>query len=1053
MRSRIGTLCLLLVTVVVGLATAHSYFHGQPDTPNCAMSYSRPRYIEQTEFGRSWTRYSAKYKLYLYREGGFDVHNQPFRIPVLFVPGNAGSHKQVRSIAAASSSAFVKLVGKSPELVDEGCVGYDFFTVGLNEELTALHGYSILEQADFVNDAIRYILSLYPKTRSKNRLSSGPGTFALPTSVVVVGHSMGGVVARTAFTLPNHIVGSIQAIFTLSTPHNNPTASLERHVEDVYSRINQFWRHGFRNGTLDDVSLVSIAGGNLDSMINSDYAYVGDLAPPRNALSVLSSGINDVWLSLDHQSILWCAQMASKFSAMMVRIMDARQPTQLVPLDQRMAIMRQQLYPSIDNSVSEPVPSRPMHSDNYRYVRLADNDVVKLHPVDMRALADNSQTRPRKVRALHLLALHKEGSYKDQVVQILYDPQLFAEQPFDASLTNVQLALLGCNRTSTHDVADADVDVSCTTLSIPKVTKLPLKPEGDDPKMPVHSLHYVEYPAADFEQYEYVGIEIPTNAGVQGFMQASLIDQPQAVEKSAGNMQLLVQPATIVVPDSGKELGVRSRIKLVVPEDPFIVYRAQLTMRRNPAANALSPAARFGPVVRQSDGRRYESKFWYDKRSLDLAMHGRGAYLPSDSAVELGDETGGTWDGLYIDVWADAGYYAGLELTLHINWYSSLNRMVKRYDMALLAMSFVWASLVLLHQLRAWNSGNRFPGPLQAIERLVRNGTLAVLVVAAGATPVVQGLVAHVMRNTWSAATLVWWSNLFLGVRGGSMATVAVPALLVVVALGFVLCQAMVLTAVCALASWIGAHVTTVDAKTASVPGRALAATIAFVVFVSTFVPYQFAFLVIYLAQLITVVRTQIVARTQGTVDLAQYQFGLLLFWTSSLPYCAPELLVWVRNLSVLWFDDAPADHNLVSMVGYFALRMLASYNTIPRLQGSGVRTTRLRTVTYVCFAGAIASAWVLCMRRPYILYSVNNAVSAWLALVQFADSPLRLIQSADGVLRSTQSAGGVLRSTQSADVPLQPIRSTGRNRESAGTSPDLGRNANSDEAVSRKQR
>ncbi|KAJ1837800.1 GPI inositol deacylase, partial [Coemansia sp. RSA 2708] len=97
--AHISLLCLLLVTAAVGLLTTHSYFNGQADVANCAMSYSRPRYIEQTEFGRSWTRYSAKYKLYLYREGGFDVHNQAFRIPVLFVPGNAGSHKQVRSIA------------------------------------------------------------------------------------------------------------------------------------------------------------------------------------------------------------------------------------------------------------------------------------------------------------------------------------------------------------------------------------------------------------------------------------------------------------------------------------------------------------------------------------------------------------------------------------------------------------------------------------------------------------------------------------------------------------------------------------------------------------------------------------------------------------------------------------------------------------------------------------------------------------------------------------------------------------------------------------------
>ncbi|KAJ2702437.1 GPI inositol deacylase, partial [Coemansia spiralis] len=132
-----GTLLVLLVSIAFGALAARSYFTNQVDVPSCAMSYSRPQYLEQTEFGRDWTRYSAKYRLYLYREGGFDQHIEPSRVPVLFVPGNAGSHKQVRSIAAATSSALVDLVGKDTAAAAErGQIGYDFFTLGLNEELT-----------------------------------------------------------------------------------------------------------------------------------------------------------------------------------------------------------------------------------------------------------------------------------------------------------------------------------------------------------------------------------------------------------------------------------------------------------------------------------------------------------------------------------------------------------------------------------------------------------------------------------------------------------------------------------------------------------------------------------------------------------------------------------------------------------------------------------------------------------------------------------------------------------------------------------------------------
>ncbi|KAJ2524336.1 GPI inositol deacylase [Coemansia sp. RSA 2049] len=902
-----GVLCVMLVSVIVGLLAALSYFNNQPDMPGCAMSYSRPRYIEQAEFSRSWTRYSIKYKLYLYREGGYDAIDDPFRIPVLFVPGNAGSHKQVRSMASSSASAFVELIGEDPSAVDRGQIGYDFFTVGLNEEFTALHGYSILEQAEFVNDAIRYILSLYPKTRTVHRLSNKDTAFALPTSVIVVGHSMGGVVARTAFTLSNYVNDSIQAIFTLSTPHNNPTASLEQYVEDTYSNVNAFWRNGFNNGSLDHVSLVSIAGGNLDSMINSDYTYVGDIAPPKNSLSIMSSGINDVWLSLDHQNILWCAQMAKKFSRVMLQIMDARQPSQLLSLESRMNLMRRELYSGTeaDGFVENErtVLPKDVLSSDYQYVNVYDSGTIKLTLADMRELIPKSKKSIIKPKALHLL--------------------------------------------------------------------------------------------------------------------------------------------------------------------PFVDKKSKA-------------------VVLQSDGRHYESKFWYDQSVFDIAIHGRGTYFQTGHLTTTSKDSprlAGSWDGLYIDLFADTDYYSGFDISLRINWYSSLNRMIKRYDMALLALSFIWACLVLVHQLHSWNSqmqlrfesqgsvgGSgiavaRFPGCLATIEHLIRNGTLVIVLVISALTPIVQELVSYAMEGSWSSATLASWNNLFMGVRGSGWTLCLPPMLLVLVSLGFIILEAIVLTIVCGLASWVVAMVASVlgegnplvvaaeasvlentkdrgryvSSDNASVYVRPAIIAVVFVFLVSAVLPYQFAFLVIYLAQTITTVRTmtysQIMAsgaarqqdskvahaslterhsqedrrvtkRTAAMIlkDRSAYQLALLLFWTSSLPYCVPELLVWVRNISVLWFEDAPSDHNLANMAGYFALRTLATYHIVPRLGSvSEHRSSRLgwrivrglRIATFGIFACSVIYAWLFSIRRPYTLYNIGNIISAWLSIVQFANYPLRLVSAA----------------------------------------------------------
>ncbi|KAJ2725184.1 GPI inositol deacylase [Coemansia sp. Benny D115] len=807
-RQHVFLIGAFVVSALLASLTAYSYFNGQPDTPNCAMSYSRPRFLEQTSFGKSWTRFSTKYKLYLYREGGFDVYDEPYRIPVLFVPGNAGSPKQVRSIASATTTAFIEMVGRDKKVLGQGKIGYDFFSVGLNEEFTALHGYSIMEQAEFINDAIRYILSQYPRTRKRHDLGV-PGA-ALPQSVVVVGHSMGGVVARTAFTLPNHIVGSVQAIFTLATPHSNPTASLEYYVDKVYGEINRFWRHGFHNGTLDNVSLVSIAGGNLDSMINSDYTFVGNLAPSKNSLSILSSGIEDVWLSLDHQSILWCRQMARKFAAMLVGIMDVRRPSQLLPLDVRMGYMRDTLYSALDRGAADTmgVSRRIVNGTGFGFMKVHDEGAVRVLMPDKNA--DSAK------KSLHLVSLDRMAiDGPESVLQVIsYAKKPRSQQDIgEGTASKLVFNIYGCTNPNsesdgTTSASEGLSKISCEYIHpLTAPAKLPLKAPDLDPERPVPLLEYFEVPLGhilETQKLNYIGVELPAEqAKHTGFLYVNVATKSDPIVHSPGILHLLLGSYTIGVPGSAKDttLSTRTRIKLDVPENPFFVFRAKITMNRR-RLQTTSGKPKFSTIIRQSDGRReFESKFWYDTQELDLAIHGRGAYLPSDDLANAAKEndldTENLWDGIYIDLWADREYYSGASIKLSINWYSSLNRMVKRYDMALLALSFVWACLVVLHQLRVWNAEkvtvdkSVFPSCLASIEHLVRHGTLATLMVVAVATPVVQLTVGYLMQDLWSPKTLAAWNNLFMGVQGTGLMVCVVPALMVIVSLGFVTFEAL----------------------------------------------------------------------------------------------------------------------------------------------------------------------------------------------------------------------------------------------------------------------
>lgn len=190
---------------------------------SCRMSYTSPSYLLLHNFSREYTRLGGgPWGLYLYREGGWDEN--PIKIgsdgqerlnligtPVVFVPGNAGSFRQVRSLAGTASRLWWELPGvkkkTSTSNKELGRRSLDFFTIDYNDDFSAFHGQTLLDQSEYLADCIRYILSLYHQERE------GPGR-SDPTSVIVVAHSMGGIVARAAFLHPNYQAGSISTLIT-----------------------------------------------------------------------------------------------------------------------------------------------------------------------------------------------------------------------------------------------------------------------------------------------------------------------------------------------------------------------------------------------------------------------------------------------------------------------------------------------------------------------------------------------------------------------------------------------------------------------------------------------------------------------------------------------------------------------------------------------------------------------------------------------------------------------------------------------------------------------
>ncbi|KAK7502003.1 hypothetical protein BaRGS_00006755 [Batillaria attramentaria] len=250
------------------------------------------------------------YSLHVYGEGEYahELSKKKFSgIPVLFIPGNAGSHKQVRSLGSVSLRMTRKL-GLN--------FHFNYFVVNLNEEFAALYGAVLQRQTEFVHACVKKILSLYKSSKNP------------PSSVILIGHSMGGMLARALFTLPHFDPQTVHTIITQATPHQAPVATVDSVIDRFYQRVNDNWYHN-SNTTLAHVTMVSTGGGYRDFQVRSGLTTLGGILPEPRGISTTTMSVPLAWVSTDHLCSVWCRQMVLATVRALLDIVDRKtlQPT------------------------------------------------------------------------------------------------------------------------------------------------------------------------------------------------------------------------------------------------------------------------------------------------------------------------------------------------------------------------------------------------------------------------------------------------------------------------------------------------------------------------------------------------------------------------------------------------------------------------------------------------------------------------------------------------------------------------------------------------------
>ncbi|KAM1357680.1 hypothetical protein ACFX1Q_044741 [Malus domestica] len=374
----------LLVAFLLCVCFAGLYDLLKPVSNGCIMTYMYPTYVP---IPTTTPVSPAKYSLYLYHEGwkkiDFEEHLKKLSgVPVLFIPGNGGSYKQVRSLAAESDRGYQagplertyyqeayltpeeggeEIDVTSFKLPNRYDSRLDWFTVDLEGEHSAMDSAILEEHAEYVVNSIHRILDQYKESYKARQREGAATSGSSPKSVILVGHSMGGFVARAAVIHHRLRKSAVETILTLSSPHQYPPVALQPSLGHYFERVNDEWRKGYEVQTtraghhvsgpvLSHVVVISISGGYNDYQVRSKSESLDGIVPPTHGFVISSTGMRNVWLSMEHQAILWCNQLVIQVSHTLLSLVDSGTGQPFSDTRKRTAIFSKMLRSGIPQS-------------------------------------------------------------------------------------------------------------------------------------------------------------------------------------------------------------------------------------------------------------------------------------------------------------------------------------------------------------------------------------------------------------------------------------------------------------------------------------------------------------------------------------------------------------------------------------------------------------------------------------------------------------------------------------------------------------------------------
>ncbi|KAK9472249.1 PGAP1-like protein-domain-containing protein [Dipodascopsis tothii] len=1005
--SQHGSFLTIVVTVLSTVFVScilGAFLTKQTDQRGCQMSYMYPSYARIKSFDSKYTRFASKYSLYLYREQTIDRTVEPDGIPVLFIPGNAGSYKQARAIAAESARQYYDKIRSKGLDEDKGAKNLDFFTADFKEDFTAFHGRTMLDQAEYLNDAISFILSLY-----ETPPPGAPDSYVPPRSVILVGHSMGGIVARTILTLPNYRADSVNTILTLSAPHIVPPATFDWDIVHIYKKINKYWRESYSEklvgrNPLASVSLISIAGGKLDLIVPSDYTTISSLVPSSNGFTVFTSTMPNVWTSADHLSIVWCDQLRKAIARALLNVVDAREPTKTKNLATRMGVFRDTFLTGLEGHSQQALQLSAVKDT---LLKVQDSPGLYLSN-DNRRLVLRSFGKTKQPR-VHLFPIPKDAAAADDLFSILTGQKLELDgkdQRVDVLLCEGARDKAAFSPGEFNSIIDLSKDdakalsFACTnaaadTIPLPASTAGAKYPHGGD------TFSYLQYRLDDLARYSYVAIVDSFTTPSLGFLTAEIVNQTSyKYEIDMSVPSLLAGGGHVRLPAQRPGFV---EISTKALSSSMVSYTLEL-----PSQVCGSQTKLFQPLVRQFITEPHESKYFPNAEKVGVSFHGSAPYVP---IIHLNGKTQNT---LKFQIWMDPSCGTSQDVYLSVDYFGSLGNVVLRYRSAIAALPLAVAAIVMLIQFNTYDTDGVFMSFGSGLEVFMTKAlpilmavSCVLVIVLSQVTPMSNlpfiepddQVVAETLKQKLPLYRQITNNEMFLGLTEWYLCLLAPLFFAVASALcvGVYYATVALLTAV----AWTVDRVSQVSvrwpswrprraappepartepAAAAPAGSRRLFTSLFLLLSVSLFVPYHFAYVVGFLVHTNTCIRSLRARPGQPpalSANFTNFAFSVLMLMIWVLPVNIPLLVVWIHNLSVRWNTPFSSHHNLLSIMPIILLvERMISGKMIPRVTSRSQIVTKvllLYIIIYACLHGVLNAYW---------LHHLLNIFSAWLFVV-----------------------------------------------------------------------